>query len=116
MLKGVNGADRMIAVVHADAHRIHRDGVDHLLVIFKGGRFHFEFLEERFRLAGDQVARGDDLNVGLMLIRFHMAVRDSAGADNADAQLPVAANRLLFRHVAREVVHVKCHCRFLPYV
>ena len=109
MLQRVDGAHGMVAVVHAHADGVHGHGVDHLLVVFEGGGFHVVFLQEFFGLAGDQVAGGHDLYIRLMLIGADVAVGDSAGADDADAQLLLAVNGLFFRHVGAEVVHIKSH-------
>ena len=116
MLQGVDGAYGVIAVIHADADGVHGHGVDHLLVVLEGGGFHVVFLQEFVSLAGDQVAGGHDLHVGLMLIGTDVAVSDSAGADDADAQFLIAVNGFFFRHVGAEVVHIKSHVCFLPLV
>ena len=109
VLKGVHGADAVVAVVDADAHRVHGDGVHHFPEVDERGRVHLMLLEELSRLAGDQVAGRDDLHVRLIEVRLDVGVGDAAGADDADAQLCFAVHGGLFGHVGGEVVHVKRH-------
>ena len=68
MLKRVNGALRMGAVVGADRYGVKVHGVNHFLVIGEGFSLYAVILEKLFSLSGDKIGAGYYLNIGLLFV------------------------------------------------
>ncbi len=68
VLKRVNCAFRMGAVVGADRYGVKVHGVNHFLVIGERLSLYLVILEKLFSLSGDKIGAGYYLNIGLLFV------------------------------------------------
>ena len=109
----------MLAVVGADGHGIQLQAlvIQHLLVggIIGFDALHAIALEEGCRLAGNQVAARDQLDIGHPLVGINVRICDPAAPDDTDAQLAIGVDDLLDLLVCiiQLGIHFLCHIRNL---
>lgn len=107
----------MLTVIGADGNgiQLHVRIVQHLLVaaVIALDALKTHLLAEGSRLAGDDVRRGNDLGIRIVLICRDVRLCDPARADDADAQFSVGIDNFGFLGVFLEPVKNIAHDMYL---